>query len=552
MDNEMIYKHIQDYINRYLENNKINYLSTTLFDEIYNYIYKNMDNYYMKRCYKSLPLFTFKINNINFKDLLKYTYEFNEKSYENVINNSIIQSENYTSFLSPPNKILSNFLFESKINLNASRIDELVSPVLVALFLTKIPILENLAIKNDSYLLSKAINEHNNRELLEKEYDLLLYRSADPNEFTVNVSSQQSELYRITLHMLLRFCIMKLRNGIFNDPIFSKFNHYITQIKYNYPGYTSTPKGILHTILKIFSFTPITGISKTLFKDSSIQSTYIYKYDTEIDNGFTIDQDYFNSVIKNKHQMEILRNKILEPILNTSLNTSSLDMSICKYLSSKENIFNILKVSGLLAIDIDRFYVNKYGFLNNVFDDKLLTFDFKLNIDLVPFVFRSAICIKPVYNPNSCDNVKYSSYNTFTIVKIDDKWFKYDPSLFINIKERETIINDSIKRFIQEVKHMTNDSSVETENDDRVLDNIEDTNNCMTISDFISNYKEFYPSFEKYISDVNNLIFSRSGFLINQSQAIDEISKYGILLLYVQDVNMEPVCFNKCADITDI
>lgn len=136
-----------------------------------------------------------------------------------------------------------------------------IHPVLVAMFLPKLDILDNHFLRSNLSSIVKA--RYNNEPLVTKhDYELFHALSKDPNDVVCdNKSSVLDLLNRSQIQNQLWNCVLSLRNGQYYNTAFREFINSVDMCKYNkqdnpdliYGRYDGT---IIKRILSCFSFRP--------------------------------------------------------------------------------------------------------------------------------------------------------------------------------------------------------------------------------------------------------------------------------------------------------
>src|SRR5690606_23380216 len=192
----------------------------------------------------------------------------NINNYENAIERSIIQSNNFINIENRDQINYCDLVSNQKINFGDR--SSLVNPVLVSMFGIKLPILEQLAIRNDTLELMDTLSNINKKSRsnicmssedkinFNNNETLLKFRLSDPNlymqgfnKINNNNALMESETKRILNHCLLRMAVMDMRDGKFNSNYNNCLNDNIRALDINYPDYTMTQKGYFESIIRL-------------------------------------------------------------------------------------------------------------------------------------------------------------------------------------------------------------------------------------------------------------------------------------------------------------
>lgn len=527
---------VKKFVHDYLQRNP----SISLTDEIINKVTFNVEkqiqNYYYNKCNELLPLFKL------VKDKTDPLLFINKYiSYNNAfVKRSIDQSKNY-SFVKHPN--YSNLQSDVLVpGIDVGNKMNLVNPVLVALFLNPLPILEHLVIYNDSYELIKSLKGVQNNVIDEQaktflyNINLLKFRLGDPNFFSDD-NLQTSELKRIAMHAILRSAIFELRNRKFNNYSFTLFEDLKNQVRFGYPGYTRSSIGTLDAILKMVSYKPTTIIKNNLFDKNNMIKESVYHYDYSFNNP--------NGILNFETSRETQSSIILQSLnpLNKIFEDERNKLGCTNLLSNFRNENKtIMDSTGILVINIDRTKLHHIpGNITYQLNGQPINYADSITINNKIFQINSAVLVRQKYG-NCVPNIPNSkNIVTYTLVKMHNtnKWFKYDPEVFTDTNDFQKLNDENIVKYMKSYyEFMGSCPSDGTSIDDLTIDSIQQ---------FLRDNKDQMPIIRSKLETKND--FMLDNFYITDDEARSEIITNSTILIYSYGPNINLV---KCSDPCDL
>lgn len=540
IDNQDTSIFVKDYIRKHLMNTS-QFATEDEIDQIKKRIFDNIKLFYTKQCKDKLPILGVMDNNVG--KLIRE--KINISKYENAIDRSIIQSNNFLNLEKRDLMNYCNILNNNKITFGNR--NSLANPVLVALFGHKLPILENLAIRNDTlelveslYKISKRSDKLSSLDIEDRisfnnNETLFKFRLSDPNLLSQSKDNSivDSELKRSLIHCLLRMAIIDLRDGKFNSEYNNLLNENISALNINYPGYTKTPSGYLDTIFRLFSFKP-TSLLKNNVLENGFTETKVPYYNYNIDSINNIVSDSLNFNRPNLMSGQLLKDLIQANLLKNIYKNNASNEIKCSMLSNQQNVNvndSVLDSIGIFVISVNRFANNPLGL---VMDNRNIMTKDTLTIGNKVFKLRSAV-LSTQYNKNICGRNKINNkYYNYTLLKLDNnKWFEYAPFKLQDDNELNKLKCDEVKNGINNILCLENKPLI---------------NNQSEIENFICQASNKFETM-KYIKDLSDNVqnsFSIDNFLVDDIEAFRDINTNGVLLIYSIDLDTPGICMNPC------
>ncbi|CCU56384.1 P4b precursor [Mythimna separata entomopoxvirus 'L'] len=460
--------------------------------------------------------------NINTNDLLQQLKQVYNLStlvdYDSFLNTLKVSSTEYTDISD------CNDYIRFKPN------EPSIPSILFALFSTRIPVLFEIVVNQDLFKLQQELQHDDYASY--KNIALLMFRLSDREAYYTNQSNGSgikadvyTELSRILLSMSIKRLVSKIMTGTVTgntvSPIMNIFkNLYIKNVR-------SYQEALLSAILKIWSYAP-TIVLKNISSDFRTETVFFVEYEISEYNQFENQNIKFSQdLIKYIYYDSNINKVILSPkyILdsisgNTNINNS---LPYCNSgIRSINPMTNIaLKSTGVFILSIPRLVKRSYSYgLPDEFSDRLINkyvdLDQNITIGCNMFQLRAAVCYKisKYMDLESCIQNPLS-LGTVAIVKTQKGWLRYNPDLMYSCNEKKELLDKLLK---YEFRKSTNNFP-----DQEFLD---------------GSFEEWKKSFV----GMNNIIdkFERGyinidALIIQESEAIDIISRFGTLIIYAQE-----------------
>jgi hypothetical protein len=328
--------------------------------------------------------------------------------------------------------------FTGKYNRDIHNVSNHVHPVIAALFLPKIDVLETHFIHSN---IANIIKTRYNKEAFKSMSDALLYDSLirDPNDVVCDSRSTLADLYnRAQLQNQLWNNVLSLRNGQYYNSSFREFINAVDTCRMNkydspdlvYGRYDGT---ILKRMLAAFSFrptvvttTPVYQIFNTNPYQQNIKPTVTYVPMINLKLPYTPND---NSPVSLKDSLEqtqlLLENGVVVP-KHTSLIYSRGVLFF--YIDRRANI--ILNPQGHPSFAFNKLPTAVAGF--DRINTRQVDFDYKFNIRNDEYRLRSVVLSELNKNtPN--DNIVIGStagiciHQDFNADRYQNEFYLYDP-----------------------------------------------------------------------------------------------------------------------------
>jgi len=367
-----------------------------------------------------------------------YFYESTKDKYSR----TMIQSLAYTDCDSSA----INGVFKKDAGVN---IYDHIHPVIVALFIPKIPIVERYFLYTN---LAEIIKQRFKHEQIINPANIHLINALvkDNNDVVCNNSTPMLDLlHRVNIQTQLWNCVLNLRNGQYFNTSFNEFMSAINNCKLNqfdnpdllYGKYDGT---VIKRLFSAFSFKPTVVISSNRYQHLNTNP-------------------YFRTIAPNAMKIGMLNIVLPNNITNTNI-----EIDLSESLSHEENfIINGVVVpkeksvlySELLVFYIDRRKSNiKYnlGYANNLLNvsnypmaiagfekmnDTPIRFQEDITVNSDNYSLRSVICSETL---NSPENVIIGS-TALIITKSDPMSGRYSPQYIcydpVNLVQRNNVLN---------------------------------------------------------------------------------------------------------------
>lgn len=429
---------LDKFIGNYIRNNtQESYYDSDSISKIYQYVMNNIRPFFINRFLNKIPIFT--QHNKNLIDRLEHELSNGISNYENLIDQSILQSGNYSNLMR--NTTMNNTSYFSFGDRKS-----LIDPVVVALFGNKLSILEELAINNDTLQATLSLTKLSNDELTTSSVDnfrenlnLIKLRLKETDMYD---KSSNSEFKRIMVHANLRGAIVDLRNGKFNSKYAVLLNNIINTLQIGYSTFTNEPRGYLEAILRLFPYKPTT-ITKGM-----TPSLPFYYYEYSVNNGdrFSAFHEITNNSLQNAQMLayfSTINGIFINPIVSTPI-------SAYEQLFTGDHNNLVFDSVGILVISIDR--SNDYNGFGRIIDKDIpVAFDRTLtSIRNKQFDLKSVVMESKYPMINGRRNITKRIYR-YAYIKLDnDDWFEYNP-YEINKKTINELHNDDLLDYINEI-----------------------------------------------------------------------------------------------------
>lgn len=547
-------ENIKNFIYDYIRTNHSNiFLNNDQIEKLQYKIENYINTFYQNKCFDNIPLLKLvKDKHSNLEKILdKY---INFSNYPFLIKYSIDQSKNYTNILQNDLCLGEGTIMAKDINFKDKK--HLIHPAIVALYLNKLPILENLTIFNDSFELYKELNKlqntdltRDNTEILNYNLELLKLRLGEPNNFS-GTDPLVSELNRISMHSILRACITEMRNKNFDYIGNVLFNELLTKIDFKYRNYATKPIGTVELILRTFSFKPTVVLKNNIFDNNSLGKSYVYSYDYKFDNPNGIinlndnQQDIQQALLM--QNLNPMMMQLMQTNMNQNMHIGANKLLNCGTLLNHQESKNIILNSiGILVINIERLRTESmFGSTQEVFNTQSINYTDTLTINNKIFNINSVLLLDNQSVSNCSSRLGYinrNKYNLYTLVKIStDKWFKYYPEMFGDNQIKNKLIIKNITTYMKNYYKFIKQNPA----DGKPIDEIDPS----YISNFIAEFPSKEDKIKKMLSE--NSEFSIDNFIISDSEARTEIMNNSNVLIYAEDItNISAVCHNPCSFI---
>ncbi|AAC97680.1 ORF MSV164 putative core protein, fowlpox virus P4b homolog (vaccinia A3L), similar to SW:P17355 [Melanoplus sanguinipes entomopoxvirus] len=494
----------------------------------------NLATVYYKSKIVDHPLFSVKSENVT--DLMQQLKQVdsvaNISDYEGFLNNLKLRSYNYIDVTSCN---LTNTLYYHPN-------EPSIPSIIFALFANRLPILFDLITSQDLYMLQKELQSDDYSKY--NNLFLLIFRLSDKDYFynlkghSGSKNSFYNELSRIILSMAVKQMVYNIIAGTVTSNLTNSFVNIIN--RYRVDNIRSPQEAMLTILLKMWSYKPTIVLKSSIgpYNDLKPESVFYVEYDindiSRIDASTNI---RFGQEMLKYIYYDRLSNKVvlLPTVLNTvptiNANLNQFPFLANQYSQMSYGANNItLRSLGIFVLSIPRIisslyyngYANEYGGRLNT---RYINIDQTITISDRIFILSSAVCYKSAttINADPCFGTQIAM-GTIAIVRTQKGWLRYDPDLKVSCNSQQEILDKMIRSEYN--KYTASDQYGMNEGFD----------------DEFEHWKKDIKNVEKIIDRFDKGYVNIDALIINDSEAIDIISRYGTILIYSDQSGSSSLC----------
>ncbi|AVD69281.1 ORF162 [Saltwater crocodilepox virus] len=444
---------------------------------------------------------------------------YNTANYYHLMNVSRLQSQFFVDMASS-----SDILFDY----GGCGKTSFVHPILVALFGTKLPALENTVVYGDTYSLLKQFRMR--QKVKPENFLLLINRLTETSPILISgiTDTLSTEIQRANIHMLIRKLIVQLRMGCFNCDEADAIENYLLKIIHPMTSQAmADEEQMLHSVLSIFGFRPalvsVPRVGTGSF-DYVLQAVpYIVvnpaKMITTVENPISINARSLYCLSYDSLSGRVMYTPQSMPYPNQAFAPGADVLPALQGVSFNRPYGSPVIVHGTLIYFVER-RQNKgiisgecLGGFRSIISDKAINVEQEMFINGIMYRLRSAVCYKvsDALSGDRCDGGNLFLQGYYAIVFTEEGPWVYDPYSIYTKEGRESRLTRAMRNYFGREQGEVGEYMdwMKTEEAARV--------------------------FEEKRTYMNSRQYSFYDEVISMPEAMSLVSKYACILAYSED-----------------